>query len=623
VANAIREIAQVAGEYQGYALSARRKFIELRLRQDPEIRALYLRGARSIGRRLKSREFATPGAKLYQRHLEEMEKVLRLEADVLKAGLTKRIDRYISAGADAGGTFSRAVTIDLFNKAGLSKTLPVAPLFAQANRQAIEACYARTHKGLYLSDRIWKAGENYRGTMQRIIQEAVATNQDPVATARMLEKYVAGGAKTLARDYPEMMKRMQGRIPSDVSYEALRLARTEMTAAYGEGVVASALVDPSATAIKWVLSASHPLEDICDTLAKQDLYRLGPGVYPVEAVPLYPAHPNELCHLQTVHADSREYLEKLKRWKADPSSQPDIEAWYQDKYSKFGKASKKAEAIKSEPGAKKTRSTTKASTKGQALSAEQEIERILKGVSLDDRNALARHLLDESGLTDCKVEIKEIPFRGYCATDKRDNARIVTELILQQDDTRPYRYQIKTVFHEVTHARMHGLISDERWTGDPKWLDIEETVAETVAHFMAKKAGVTGEIAPSYSDRLVLNLPRLKRLHGFENCSSIADFGEVLAKYRYEMPTAQWAQISDLLTKNLFDVVEYSKQYEAYVKKHLDEIVALIYENTGADNNVTKDLIRGSVVQGWKEYNLDYPGFADSLIIAMNRKGVR
>lgn len=609
----LKEIAEAVPEdYRSWALQSRRRYIELRLGQDPEIRALYLRGARAIGRKLKSREFATPGAKLYQKHLEELEKVLKSEADTLRAGLTKKVDNYISQGSEAGGRFSKMVTVDVLNKAGL-KDLPVQTVFAQANRKAIEACYARSYNGLFLSDRIWKTGTSFEGAVRNIIQEAVATNQDPVETARMLEKYVKKGSKTLARDYPKMMKRMKGRIPGDVCYEALRLARTEMTAAYGESVIASAKVDPSATGIKWVLSESHPLKDICDTHATADGYGLGPGVYPIDKVPLYPAHGNELCHLQVVNEDPDAFVDKLIQWKADPKSQPAIEEWYKNGFSD----SKPVEEGKGQ----RKKQNKKVPAKATVSKAEQEIERVIKDAPLNDRINLASHLLDMADIDNCEVSIQPIGARGLCRAPTVDKRKVVDALVLQADDSRPYRYKIKTVFHEATHARMNGYITDEKWLGDPDWLDVEETVAESVAHFMVRKAGIEEEIAPAYSERLIRNLPKLKRLPEYSQCTTIADFGRVLSKYRYEERTARWMPIADYLAKETLDVVEYSKQYEKYVKDHFDEIVDLILENNGFA--VERHVIEASVYDGWTYRDTDYPGFTDSLIIAMNRLGVR
>jgi len=178
-----------------------------------------------------------------------------------------------------------------------------------------------------LSDRIWQQGEKYRNTMRDLIQEAVATGQDAVKIARILQQYVRQGAQTLARDYPKMMERMKGRIPGDVCYEALRLARTEMSAAFGEGTISAAQASPSYIGMKWVLSHSHPVVDICDTLAEHD-EGLGRGVYSPGNEPPMPAHPNCICTLVPVHEEPEKFAERLKKWRDDPSSDHRLETWY-------------------------------------------------------------------------------------------------------------------------------------------------------------------------------------------------------------------------------------------------------------------------------------------------------
>ena len=183
--------------------------------------------------------------------------------------------------------------------------------------------------------------------MRDLIQESVAIGQDAVTTARMIQQYVRQGAQTLAKDYPNMMKRMKGRVPGDICYEALRLARTEMTAAFGEGTIAAARVSPSYIGMKWVLSHSHPVADICDVLAAHD-EGLGRGVYSPGNEPPYPAHPNCLCALVPIHEEPEKFVEKLKRWAENPESEPELEQWYQNIYkpgagkAKLPKASQEA-----------------------------------------------------------------------------------------------------------------------------------------------------------------------------------------------------------------------------------------------------------------------------------------
>jgi len=349
MAKEIDEIKKAAGDYQKWALAARKQYINLRLRQDKEIANLYIRSADRIAKELRQIGTTTISGQIQKKHFKELEKSLRAEAELIQKGLTEAFVDYIDSAARAGVGYTQGVVLNLFDQAGL-KTSRITKLFSRVNKQAVEAIWARTRNGLYLSDRIWEHREKYRSTMRDIIQESVIIGQDAVKTARMLQQYVRFGAMTLARDYPEMMKRMKGRIPGNISYEALRLARTEMTAAFGEGAIAAARVAPSYLGMKWVLSKSHPVPDICDTLATTHNFRLGlgPGVYPPGDEPPYPAHPNCLCVLVPIHEDPEEFVARLKDWRDDPSNDRELEKWYQSIYkpgagkAKLPKASQKA-----------------------------------------------------------------------------------------------------------------------------------------------------------------------------------------------------------------------------------------------------------------------------------------
>lgn len=355
MAKEIDEIKKAASDYQKWALASRKQYIQLRLRQDKEIANLYIRSANRIAKELQQIGTTTVSGKIRKKHLKELEKSLRAEAERIQKGLTEAFVDYINSSAKAGVGYTRGVVLNLFDQAGL-KTSGIRKLFSRVNKQAVEAIWARTRNGLYLSDRIWQQGEKYRIIMRDLIQESVAIGQDAVTTARMLQQYVRQGAMTLAKKYPDMMKRMKGRIPGNISYEALRLARTEMSAAFGEGAIAAARVAPSYIGMKWVLSGSHPVPDICDTLSTYDS-GLGPGVYLPGDEPPYPAHPNCLCALVPVHEEPEKFVEKLKRWTENPESEPELEQWYQNIYkqgegkAKLPKASQKAAESVSETAA--------------------------------------------------------------------------------------------------------------------------------------------------------------------------------------------------------------------------------------------------------------------------------
>jgi hypothetical protein len=624
----VEAIKETAGDYKKWALEARKKYIDLRLRQDPEIRGLYLRAADRVADELKRLVVKTPSSRLRRKQLRQMERYLRAEADRFIMSLTQKLEDHIDQAVGAGSGYSQAVTVELLKKAGIPAG-PVNSSFARVNQRAVEACWARTRDGLKLSDRIWRQGERLRTTMRDLIQESVATGQDALTTARMLSQYVRTDAKTLARQYPNMMKRMAGRIPGNVSYEALRLARTETTAAFGEGSIAGAEASPSYRGMRWLLSSSHPLRDICDELASHD-EGLGPGVYAPGNVPLYPAHPNDLCVLVPVHEQPEDFVGRLKRWQDDPKSEPELEKWFKETYNATDSVGSgapiptPAAPAAAQPKAP-SRPATKKAAKAKQSVAEVEIKQILKGAPLTDRPALARHLLDASGLTGVPLQVLPItPDWGLCHFDASTGKARVIDMIINSADSRPYRYQVKTVFHELTHARMNGAPINISGFGPSAFRDVEETVAESVSHFIARTAGITEELTPSYAKVLARNLPRLKRLPGFEKCSTIADFGKELAKYRYSKKyrTASWKQLAGQLAGVDLDLTGYAAQYEGYVTGHLEEITDLVLENQGG--KYPRDLVRNSIVNGWKRpYNQGEPGFWDSLAVAMNRVGVQ
>ncbi|NWL89577.1 hypothetical protein DMN77_18680 [Paenibacillus sp. 79R4] len=325
----LEQLKLIAGPYAKFALAGRKKYVDLRLRQDQAVRSIYIRAADKVAKEIRRLKRLGLGSQMNIRYLTAVSQSLR-ESGIGEA-LSDLLTGDIVKAVDAGSTYSMEVTLSHIGKTKLAKQ-PVKRAFFRANKQAVEACWSRTERGLYLSDRIWDKDEKYRKAMTEIIQDGVATGEDPVETARQLEKYVRRGKKTLAVDYPEMMERMGNRIPQDISYEALRLVRTETAAAFGEGTIAAASVSPSYKGMKWVISGSHPVPDICDDLANAD-HGLGKGVWPPGQEPPMPAHPNCLCVLISVHEDTDDFMRRLNEWTKDPQSHADLEDWYTNVYS--------------------------------------------------------------------------------------------------------------------------------------------------------------------------------------------------------------------------------------------------------------------------------------------------
>lgn len=325
----LEQLKLIAGPYAHFALAGRKKYVDLRLRQDQAVRSIFIRSADKIAKEIRRLKRLGTGSEMNMRYLVALRDSLKQSG--IGESLTELLQKDIVKAVDAGSTYSMEVTMEQISKTKLAKA-PLQRSFFRVNKRAVEAIWARTEHGLHLSDRIWQKDQKYRMAMSEIIQDGVATGEDPVETARQLEKYVRRGKKTMAVDYPEMMERMGSRIPQDVSYEALRLVRTETAAAFGEGTIASASVSPSYKGMKWVLSGSHPVRDKCDVLAEAD-HGLGKGVWPPGQEPPMPAHPNCLCVLISVHEDTDSFMRRLNEWTKDPSSQPGLDDWYTNVYS--------------------------------------------------------------------------------------------------------------------------------------------------------------------------------------------------------------------------------------------------------------------------------------------------
>lgn len=316
------EIKATAGPYERYALRSRKRLLTALRKSDRQIAKIYNNAILRILREFQQGEQST---KALMVAINE-----DFDTQYLFKDLVAELEDAVKAGAAAGITFSQDVTTKLLGSVGMA-TEPSIRAFEFCRQRAVAAAYARTHKdGLHLSDRIWNTAESSRDAMRAIVTAGIG--EDAVKVARALETYVKQGATVTAAHFPGMMKRMGSRVPENIDYNALRLARTELTAAYSEATIGAAKASPAIKKVRWVLSNTHPRTDICDAYASGGD---GHGVYDAKDCPLSPAHPNCLCTIQPAPEDPVKFAQRLKKWMADPNSQPDIEKWYGENYKKF------------------------------------------------------------------------------------------------------------------------------------------------------------------------------------------------------------------------------------------------------------------------------------------------
>lgn len=307
------------------SLEARKKLIELLLSQNKEIREVFIDSVDSIAEEIKKRELEGTA---YQ-YIEMIDDYLRNEASIIENKLTKLFDEGLKISVEAGMHQSKQATLSFLKKAHIDWQ-PIERAYFRVNTEVVERMKQRTIKGLNLSDRIWDKSQQVRSSIGQVVQQAIAQGEHPVKVAELLERYVRDGANTFVVEYPNMMERMP--LTMDLSYESLRLARTEMAAAFGEGVKEGAELNPSNAGVQWSISNAGVACEICKENAANDEDGLGPGVYKVENLPDYPAHPNCLCYLTEVLEGTDTFVDRLIEWNRNPTSQPSIEQWYQTVY---------------------------------------------------------------------------------------------------------------------------------------------------------------------------------------------------------------------------------------------------------------------------------------------------
>ncbi len=179
---------------------------------------------------------------------------------------------------------------------------------------------------LSLSQRIWRIDRDTRDGISMLIMNGIQNSTSAWDLAEQLEKYLGanpdcplwtstrlyGKTKTeIATGDTTGLLRGKDCDGRGVSYNALRLARTEIQKAHALATDKILMSQPWVEKEKIHLSAAHPETDICDdTVAGGEK---GEGIYDVGTIEL-PLHPNCLCYKTAVLMEQGEFSSKLRAW---------------------------------------------------------------------------------------------------------------------------------------------------------------------------------------------------------------------------------------------------------------------------------------------------------------------
>lgn len=255
------------------------------------------------------------------------------------------------------------------------------------------------------------------------------------------------------------------------------------------------------------------------------------------------------------------------------------------------------------------------------------------------RRSFAKDIINATGHGHVTVGIRKINSRGYNSFDmNRTNEKFsfIDEFVLQSNDDRLQHYQQKTAFHEAFHLNMDGREWDRtsQEYGKFSWLDIEETFAETSAHYAMQVMGNRDFITPSYSDILPRTLPALKKTETFKNSVTLEDFGKVAWQNRLEGSGAKWLDLAKEIESHSVDWVEYAyDNYGDYLNDNKDFIIDKIAElqPSSLDNDHVKDLLKDDLsaalknVKSADDISSNNQNFvlSNAVTIAMKVNGVR
>lgn len=180
-----------------------------------------------------------------------------------------------------------------------------------------------------LSKRIWNNNKRSRSAIKKIVQYYQDNNiNDPRLLAKDLEGYLRQSTPVSKK-----LRKLISGIPKNVSYESLRLARSEINQGFTQSLYNSSRDTYGYQGIYWVLSSRHPEFDICTIYANTKKYGKR-GFFPAGKEPRVP-HPNCLC-IQIAVYDFDKIVEDLKGWEKSPKKYSKIDSYIKTLNRKAG-----------------------------------------------------------------------------------------------------------------------------------------------------------------------------------------------------------------------------------------------------------------------------------------------
>lgn len=279
--------------------------LELSKKQQDEISTMYSQLAKETRKKAEAlKGIETTSAALRTQYLKKLEKELSEAAASIGVGLNKKIQKDMQAVSGAvaedGQNFLKKIDI------------PIEGAYSYVAKDVVESIISgKVYGGNWsLKKAIWSDTQKTQQDINKIIAAGVAENKSSYDIAKDLEKYVDPKAR---KDW-EWNKVYPG-TKKVVDYNAQRLARTMVSHAYQQSLVAIVKDNPFVTGIKWRSALIHGRT--CQICQDRD-----GKIFPKDDLPL--DHPNGLCTFLVDMDDMKGVGSRLGDW-VKGNSDPELD----------------------------------------------------------------------------------------------------------------------------------------------------------------------------------------------------------------------------------------------------------------------------------------------------------
>jgi hypothetical protein len=312
---------------------SRQEYLILQRRTAREIHTVYVQSADEVAKIIKQLEISNRGASLTADSYRELQRALTKTARDISRAIDPTITGAIAQQTQISGAHHFQFINDALSASGLSSSRvsvdTLSKMFAAINTRMVELTYTRVVDGYNFVDRVGFLRKNWNSGVESVITSGIAQNRDVIKIAADLQKYARSGRAGLVNRYGEIVrgtKKFIKRIPKNLDYRALLLARSELYISLQNSQKVQGLMNPAVRYYDWNLTSGAAHVCICPDLAADSPYLYND-------IPDFP-HSNCLCYITHQLISRDEFANDLTYW-GSGIGVPYLDSWYQDVYLPF------------------------------------------------------------------------------------------------------------------------------------------------------------------------------------------------------------------------------------------------------------------------------------------------